>query len=147
MRNTKQYITVVCVLILPLLAACTQDNTHSKRKGRWYTEAQVNQGKAVFETHCIACHKKNAAGTRNWKIPLLDGFYPPPPLNGSAHAWHHRLSVLKRTIDEGGAALEGTMPGFKDRISAAEKDAVIAYFQDFWSDEIYSMWLERGGLD
>jgi len=35
------------------------------------------------------------------------------------------------------------MPGFKDRISEAEQDAVIAYFQDYWRDEIYRMWHER----
>ena len=48
-----------------------------------------------------------------------------------------------RTIDMGGIPLGGTMPGFKGRFSLEQKQAMIAYFQNFWSDEIYAVWAER----
>lgn len=48
---------------------------------------------------------------------------------------------------EGGVAMGGKMPGFRDKLTEAEKLAVIAYFQGFWTDEIYGAWIARGGLD
>jgi hypothetical protein len=32
------------------------------------------------------------------------------------------------------------MPSFKKVLTQEEKEAAIAYFQSFWSDEIYELW-------
>lgn len=111
--------------------------------GRWYSEQQVLLGKSVYDANCISCHNPNARGTFKWKQPLEDGSYPPPPLNGSAHAWHHPLSVLLKTINDGGIQMGGKMPPFRDVLKDNEKVAVIAYFQSYWNDDIYSRWLQR----
>ena len=113
--------------------------------GRWYTSDQVERGGAVFAQNCAECHGANAEATPNWRETTPDGKYPPPPLNGSAHAWHHPLDMLRRQIRLGGVPLGGVMPPFKDKLSAADIDAAIAYFQSKWNDEIYSLWLERNG--
>ncbi len=135
------------VFALPLLAtACGEDNNQSKIVARWYTQSQVDSGRVLFEKNCAACHGKNAQGTFKWRQPLADGSYPPPPLNGTAHTWHHSLKMLKRTIDYGGIPLGGKMPAFKGKLSESEKEAVIAFFQSFWSKEIYDAWVKRGGL-
>lgn len=107
---------------------------------RWYTERQVAQGREIFIRHCAVCHGKDAAATPNWRRPDAAGNYPPPPLNGSAHTWHHPLPVLRETIQQGGAPLGGVMPGFAGKLSEQETDAVIAWFQSLWSDEIYQAW-------
>ena len=121
--------------------------TEEKIKGRWYTQNQVDKGRIVYNKTCLVCHGTNAQGlTQNWKIPLADGAYPPPPLSGSAHTWHHPLRLLKRTINKGGIPLGGKMPAFENILNEQEKSSVIAYFQDLWSDEIYNAWLKRGGL-
>ena len=70
-----------------------------------------------------------------------------PPLDGSAHAWHHPISVLLQVIDLGGESLGGQMPGFGQVLDNEEKLAVIAWFQEFWSDEIYEQWLMMGGTN
>ena len=57
------------------------------------------------------------------------------------------MSVLLRTIERGGIPLGGTMPGFGNQLSDAEKRMAIAYFQSFWSEAIYRDWLGRGGLN
>jgi len=116
-------------------------------KNRWYTQSQLDMGNNIYQTHCLACHNKNAEGTHEWKKTLANGHYPPPPLNGTAHAWHHDMDTLTRTIQNGGAPLGGVMPGFSDKLSASEIRGVIAYFQSFWSDEIYESWLQIGGLE
>lgn len=123
-----------------LLAACTQQS--GPVPGRWYTAMQVNDGRQLFEKNCAACHGKNAEGTKEWKKRDAAGNLPPPPLNGSAHAWHHPMDVLIQTITEGGAQWQGTMPGFNDQLSDEEKKSLIAYFQSLWSKDIYDRWEE-----
>ncbi len=137
---------IASIFVCPV-AGCGENQTGNTVPGRWYTQSQVDIGREVFKTHCATCHGENAEGTREWKKTLPDGTYPAPPLNGSAHAWHHARSGLKRSIDTGGIPLGGTMPGFRDKLNDAEKDAAIAFFQSFWKDEIYKGWIGRGGLE
>ncbi len=140
-------VLIVSLFVLPL-SGCEEKQSEKTVPGRWYTPSQVDSGRDVFRTHCASCHGKNAEGiTRDWKKTLPDGSYPPPPLNGSAHAWHHPKSMLKRTIDKGGIPLGGTMPGFAGKLSDADKDAAIAFFQSYWKDNIYQGWIKRGGLE
>ena len=110
---------------------------------RWYSDEQVTRGEQLFRLNCASCHGQNAEATPDWKKTDADGNYPAPPLNGTAHAWHHDLDLLRRTIRQGGAKLGGRMPGFEDRLSAAEIDSVIAFFQSKWPDEIYQRWSGR----
>jgi mono/diheme cytochrome c family protein len=137
----KKTLTALAAALL--LSACTDDNPST----RWYSAAQVERGQTVFANNCATCHGPQAAATPDWKTPMDNGKYPAPPLNGSAHAWHHSLSVLRRTVAQGGVPLGGWMPGFQSRLRAEDRDAAIAYFQSLWSDEIYAAWLQRGGVD
>lgn len=78
----------------------------------------------------------------DWKQRNPDGSFPPPPLDGSAHAWHHPLEVLARQINEGGKKLGGTMPAFGDVLSDQEMIAAIAYFQSYWDKQTYERWVQ-----
>ncbi len=137
-------IVLLCLSVL--LAGCEQSNGETKVAGRWYTPSQVELGRKVYAENCISCHNENARGTFDWKQAGADGSYPPPPLNGTAHAWHHPLKILKKVIEEGGMPLGGKMPGFGAKLNEEKKLAVISYFQSFWTDEIYGAWITRGGL-
>lgn len=131
--------------LIPLLGLLllSSGSVQALNSERWFSEDQVLQGSELFLDNCAACHGQNAEATSNWKQTDADGNYPPPPLNGSAHAWHHPLELLRRTIEEGGAGIGGAMPGFEGKLSDAEIDAVIAYFQSFWPDQIYQNWASR----
>lgn len=123
-----------------LLTACTQE----QQPQRWYTESQITYGETVFNQHCMSCHGAKAAGLGdNWQQQLPDKDYSPPALNGSAHAWHHPLDNLKRTITRGTQPIGGYMPAFGETLSEDDKLAVIAYFQSFWSEETYAAWKKR----
>lgn len=111
--------------------------------GRWYSTAQVETGKELFLIHCSGCHGPTAAATDQWKKPDVNGNYPPPPLNGTAHAWHHPISVLSQVIEVGGVPLGGQMPSFAGQFDRQEKLALIASFQSYWSDKVYDTWLIR----
>ena len=140
----KKIVWLFCLSMW--VAGCELGSGEPKVSGRWYTQSQVDQGRKVYAENCIRCHGENAQGTADWKNTNPDGSYPPPPLNGSAHAWHHPLVILKKVIEEGGVPLGGKMPGFKEKLKEGDKLAVISYFQSFWNDEIYGEWLSRGGL-
>jgi mono/diheme cytochrome c family protein len=130
----------VRVLVAALLSLAA---SHSVAAERWYNEQQVIDGKQIFLQNCASCHGPEAASTANWKQTDANGKYPPPPLNGSAHAWHHDLPLLRRTVREGGQKMGGLMPPFKDTLKPEQIDAAIAYFQSMWPDEIYQKWAGR----
>ena len=134
MKISGSIIAVIVVLSGQAIAA---------ENPRWYGDEQVKRGETLFRQHCASCHGQNAEATANWKQTDANGNYPPPPLNGTAHAWHHDLDLLRRTIRQGGAKIGGQMPGFEERLSEAEIDSVIAFFQAQWPDEIYERWSGR----
>jgi len=146
------------IITIFLLAACESDEhaRHTKSSQtntvdtlvkqadttRWFTEEQRQLGKDIFVKNCSVCHGKDAEGTAEWKTLDSNGQYPPPPLNGSAHAWHHPLSALLAVVNEGGSAYGGMMPAWKNTLSNEEMIAAIAFFQGYWSDEVYERWIE-----
>ncbi len=103
----------------------------------------VRKGEAVFRRHCAACHGRQAEGAPDWRRRGEDGFYPPPPLNGTGHAWHHPTAMLRDMIRNGSPPGQGRMPAWGDKLSAEEIDAVIAWFQSLWPDEVYAAWYDR----
>lgn len=107
---------------------------------RWYTQENVSNGGPLFAEHCAACHGTAGEGTSTWRQRDTDGKFPPPPLNGTAHAWHHPFHVLGGQIKSGAPGGQGNMPPFGDRLSDDEIVDVIAWFQDQWPDEIYAQW-------
>lgn len=139
------------LLIIPLLlllSACSDEQVAKvEASERWYSSEHIKIGQNVFMQNCAVCHGNQAQGlVTEWKQTLADGSYPAPPLNGTAHAWHHPLKSLLRTVQNGGIPLGGTMPGFKDTLTQSEQLTAIAYFQSLWSNKTYQAWLERDGL-
>ena len=132
---------VLIIAAIGMLSACSDEKiTETDPPTRWYNPEQLSQGQALFANNCAACHGSMGEGVNDWKTVDEDGFFPAPPINGSAHAWHHSLEVLLRTVNVGGTALGGSMPGFNDRLTESEQRSVIAAFQEYWSDEIYQKW-------
>jgi mono/diheme cytochrome c family protein len=101
---------------------------------------KIARGRQIYQAHCAGCHGDRAQGAPNWRQRDADGFYPPPPLDDSGHAWHHSIAGLKEIIDNGSPPGQGRMPGWKDRLSIEDVDAVVAWFQSLWSDEVYGEW-------
>jgi mono/diheme cytochrome c family protein len=146
----KKVRIISTLLLTASLTACggkeDSANTASAKKveGRWYTSAQLIRGKKVFKENCAVCHGEKGQGlVVDWKKTDAAGKFPPPPLNGSAHTWHHSKDLLMRTVNEGGIALGGTMPSFKDKLTDQEKEAVLAHVMSLWPKEVYEIWQKR----
>ncbi len=123
------------------------DTTTENKNSRWYSATDVEQGRGLYAMYCLACHGHNAEGTKEWKRSDANGHFPPPPLNGSAHAWHHSRSLLRNYIRQGGSPWGGIMPPIDSKVSDTEINTIIAYFQSYWSDAIYSKWVQAQGVD
>ena len=109
---------------------------------RVYDHELISHGAEVFRANCAVCHGTNAEGDANWRKIGPDGKYPPPPLNGTAHEWHHSIPVLREIIKNGTPPEEGNMPAWGQKLTDQEIDAVIAWFQSLWPDQIYAAWNE-----
>lgn len=96
----------------------------------------------VYRAHCAACYGSHAQGAPNWQKQGANGKYPAPPLDGSAHAWHHPQAALEFTIRQGTAMQGGSMPAWAGKLSDDEIRTVIAWFQSAWSDEIFRIWAD-----
>lgn len=109
------------------------------------TEPQtIAAGAALFQEHCARCHGADAQGATDWRKAGADGHFPPPPLNGTGHAWHHPSEVLMEVIMDGSLG-GGNMPAWRGKLTDTEVKAIIAWFQSLWSDDVYAVWsdLER----
>ncbi len=138
----------VALLAVMTLAACGdgaqvhEAQVRQPDTGRWYSEAQVQKGARVFAANCAVCHGDRAQAEDTWRQRLPDGKFPPPPLNGTAHAWHHPLFELREIIKYGSDPALGNMPAWGHILSDAEIDAAIAWFQSLWPHEVYEAWRE-----
>ena len=107
---------------------------------RWYEPFRVESGEKVYASHCAVCHGARGEATPDWRRREPDGSFPPPPLNGTAHTWHHPFGVLARQIKFGGPGGTGKMPTFQGKLTDEEIINVIAWIQSLWPDEIYARW-------
>lgn len=99
----------------------------------------LDKGHALYIKNCSQCHGGQAQGTKEWRQPDADGKYPPPPLNGTAHAWHHPTEVLMEVMKDG-TLPDGNMPAWEGKLTDEELLSVIAWFQSLWSEEIFKTW-------
>lgn len=98
---------------------------------RWYDETTLKRGAKLFQENCVACHQANTEGTADWKVRDANGNLTPPPLNGTAHSWHHSKATLVSQILQGGSQYGGTMPGFGHKLTATDAEATIAFYQQW----------------
>ncbi len=120
--------------------AGAQPDSASQDRGLEF--GRVVTGGRLFRENCAACHGKQAEGDPNWQRRNAQGKFPPPPLNGTAHTWHHSREVLKGVIRNGTLAQGGGMPAWKEKLSDEEIDAIIDWIISRWPDEIYRTWRE-----
>lgn len=101
---------------------------------------KIKRGEAVYRANCANCHGPNGEATPGWRNPGADGRYPPPPLDGSAHAWHHSTETLEKMIRVGSPADIGGMPSWDGKLTNQQIDDVIVWIKSLWPDEVYDIW-------
>ena len=143
------FVVVLCAAA-GLTGGCDTEEFHPKgptletqtgaRIVRMHDPELVARGRAVFAQHCARCHGAQAEGAPDWRRRGPGGLYPPPPLDGSGHAWHHASTQLKDIIRNGSPPGQGGMPAWKDKLSEEEIDAAVEWFQSLWPNAVYAAW-------
>lgn len=104
---------------------------------------KIKRGEAVYRKNCASCHGPNGEATPGWRNPGADGKYPPPPLDGSAHAWHHSTETLEEMIRKGSPGGVGGMPAWDGKLTNQEIDDVIVWIKSLWPDDVYDVWYKE----
>jgi len=111
------------------------DVTDNRPNSRF--SAQELRGRTIYyvTANCASCHGGPTGGD------MMD--YPPKH-NSNGHTWHHPQCELKQIIRDGGDEMTASMrdmmappgatkmPAWKDKLSDADIDAVLAYIKTMW---------------
>lgn len=139
-------------MMVPLLSACGEDNRGSDTNlnlqspteeisvSREIDMAKVSRGARLYQANCAECHGSEGQGAPNWRERDADGMFPPPPLNGTGHAWHHPKRMLHYVIANGSPGGQGKMPAWGDKLDDEQIDAIIEWFMSQWPDQVYAAW-------
>lgn len=141
--KTSVFARMVLVIWSGLvLTACSDqpDPLIMPPEQRAYDTQQLLRGEQLYNQNCANCHGAGAMGASNWRQRGTDGRFLPPPLNGTAHAWHHPLDQLRQTIKNGGPKGQSNMPAWGATLSDEQIDDIIAWFQSLWPAEAYKAW-------
>ena len=126
------------IFTIILLVGCSPEEKNSN------IDSMASLGESVFNKNCVSCHGVKGQGlATDWKVKDSNGNYPPPPLNGTAHTWHHSPEQLLYTINKGGTEMGGQMPAFEKRLTEEEKWALIDYMYSLWPKEIQVKYDDR----
>ncbi len=90
--------------------------------------AKPEHGKALYQKYCVSCHGPNGQGEFNW----MNRDRGAPPLDSSAHAWHHEDAQLVSFILDKPAP-DSRMPPWRGILSRDDAIDIVAYIKTLWS--------------
>lgn len=88
-------------------------------------------GETLYDTNCSACHGIKGSGV----IDDQSRTFLAPPLDESAHAWHHTDDVLADIILNG-SPNDPRMIAWKSKLSEDDAYAIVTYIKSLWSPRI-----------
>ena len=105
-----------------------------------HDEALVVYGKSIFDEYCSVCHGSKLGGELASGATVPEGQSPAPPLNGTAHSYHHADGELFGVVKHGPGSLDARdwprMPIFDRVLPDDDIWAVIAYIKSVWPKRI-----------
>ncbi len=97
------------------------------------TPELIAAARKTYQQYCQACHGKNGVGERPKDMYAQDQYgVVAPPLDNSAHGWHHTDANLLHTILNGSSRNPRMLP-FKELISEKDAKDAVAYIKSLWS--------------
>ncbi|HSH26644.1 MAG TPA: cytochrome c [Wenzhouxiangella sp.] len=115
-------LAVASVAIIALIAVRTATSLSSANAPSPVPADVLAAGETIYADTCATCHGVEGEGAAQPGIPA-------PPLDGSAHSWHHSDSQIIGLIRDGGAQMPAVGAGWSDD----EVEAVIAYVKTRWA--------------
>ena len=85
----------------------------------------TSAGAQLYAANCQVCH-----GDRQG-----EGGTGAPVHNHTGHTWHHPDAQLKEWVLDGKLGLFSQMPGFNDKLTEEEVEAILAHMKTWWTEE------------
>lgn len=137
----KSFITPLNIGILVAVVAVLAGTTTYLLLGSGepkplFSKELAARGEPLYNQHCSSCHGQDAVGENPADIYAQDeqGLFAAPPLNGTAHSWHHTDEDLVKSILEG-SERNPRMPPWKGVLSTEDAQALVEYIKSFWKPE------------
>jgi len=97
------------------------------------SDALVAEGRQLYGAFCESCHGAKGRGEKPEDMYARDDYgVVAPPLDDSAHGWHHSDRDLAATILNGSPRNPRMMP-FRGFLGEAEAGKLVAYIKSLWS--------------
>jgi len=95
--------------------------------------ARIAEGARLYGRLCRSCHGARGIGERPENPGAMDEYgFVAPPLDDSAHGWHHSDTNLARTILNGSPRNPRMLP-FAELVSEDQAGSLVAYIKSLWS--------------
>jgi mono/diheme cytochrome c family protein len=134
--DRRAYIgrSVIHILLAFLITGIAEAETG--KKPDWKS---VVRGKQLYNSYCIACHKRDGIGEPKvpWSIRRRD-LVEAMPLNETSHAWHHGDEQLVEIVLDGTPRSRTRMPVWRNSLSEQDAADLVAYIKSLWSERIIS---------
>ena len=130
-------ISIKSIIIIFSLISLTTFSYKASAKSQ---NIDIFKGMELYTSNCTSCHMGNLSGNPDWKSGVDDdGQRLPPPLNGTAHTWHHSPEQLFQIIRYGYKKFDpnykGKMLG-NDNLSEDDVWSILEYIKSVWPKEI-----------
>jgi len=105
-------------------------------EGQAYATAErIAAGAVLFEDNCAGCHGEKGVGEFPEDMYKLDENKLPaaPPMDDSAHAWHHPDDQMIETILNGSPRNERMLAWKDNGITRENAESLVAYIKSLWS--------------
>ncbi len=139
--TTIRYLAPTTLACAMLLAACGKKEPAPGVKPveeSLISREVLVRGEKLYRENCRQCHGPEGQGHPDWQTP---GVTAAPPLNGTGNDWKRSkgdfIAIIKAGVKRKGDQI---MPAWKGRMTDAEIDDLIVWFQTFWPREVYERW-------
>ena len=129
--KNKQILPAIALVMFVLgVISYTHFSSSSSNGGLEASTTTVAKGETLYNTNCSICHGIKGSGVIDEKSRT----FLAPPLDDSAHAWHHTDDNLVDVILNGSPRNPG-MIAWKSILSEDDARAIVAYIKSIWSQK------------
>lgn len=133
-RGTRWRRNVVTIAVVALVVTAFVGLMIGQIKpssGSLTASAEPARGKQLYNQYCVSCHGADGAGQPGWQTQARGA----PPLDSSAHAWHHEdAQLLTMILDK--PAPDSLMPAWRGVLTREDALDLVAYMKSLWTPYI-----------
>ena len=133
-RSTRWRRNLATIAVVALVVAAFAGLMIGQIKpssGSLTAAAEPARGKQLYEQYCVSCHGAGGRGQPGWQLQPRGA----PPLDSSAHAWHHEDSQLVSMILDKPAP-DSLMPAWRGVLSRDDALDLVAFMKSLWTPYI-----------